>query len=65
MKFKCVKCGAKYFHNFFTDPEKKMKHGCRFCGGKMVKDKITDEEFGEHYLGMKNKDLKKKDGGVR
>ncbi len=50
MKFVCEKCGAKYFHNFFTDPHLKMKHGCRFCGGKMVESEMTDKEFGEFYL---------------
>ncbi len=55
MCYKCEDCGAKYFHNFFTDPELKMKHGCRFCGGKMVESKMTDKEFGEMYMGKKKK----------
>ena len=50
MKFKCVGCGAKYFHNHYILPPPKV---CRFCGKEMVKDgdgKLTPEEFGEFYL---------------
>ncbi len=50
MKFECVECGAKYFHNFFTDPKKKMESGCRFCGGEMKESKMTPKEFGEIYM---------------
>ena len=46
----CEKCGAKYFHNSFTNAKKKMEFGCRFCGGKMIESKITPKEFGQIYL---------------
>ena len=47
MKYKCVKCGVIYFHNhaIIPPPEK-----CRFCGGDMIRTKMTDKEFEEMYL---------------
>lgn len=50
MKFVCSKCGAKYFHNSFILPPTK----CRFCGGTMVKSKMTAEEFKEFYTNEEN-----------
>ena len=47
MKFICVKCGAKYYHNHAV---MKPPTKCRFCGAEMVKDKMTSKEFNEIYL---------------
>lgn len=53
MKYKCTKCKAKYFHNFFIPKEDMVKDfRCRFCGAPMVKsdEPITEKEFKDAYL---------------
>ena len=48
MKLKCSneKCLAEYFHNSIRSPPKT----CRFCGGVMVKVRMTNKEIEEIYM---------------
>jgi len=54
MKFICVGCKAKYYHNSFLPPPST----CRFCGKEMIEAKMTVKDFKEFLVIINKREAK-------